>query len=47
MRRICPVPPGTDVALIWGILYHIFENGWEDKEFIRPASGAWTRSRKR
>jgi formate dehydrogenase major subunit len=22
------------VALIWGILYHIFENGWEDKEFI-------------
>jgi formate dehydrogenase major subunit len=26
---------GTDVALIWGILYHIFENGWEDKEFIR------------
>jgi formate dehydrogenase major subunit len=27
--------PGTDVALIWGILYHIFENGWEDKEFIR------------
>ncbi len=27
--------PGTDVALIWGILYHIFENGWEDSEFIR------------
>lgn len=27
--------PGTDVALIWGILYHIFENKWEDKEFIR------------
>jgi len=27
--------PGTDVALIWGILYHIFENGWEDKEYIR------------
>jgi len=27
--------PGTDVALIWGILYHIFENGWEDAEFIR------------
>ncbi|MEP0960881.1 MAG: formate dehydrogenase subunit alpha [Roseobacter sp.] len=27
--------PGSDVALIWGILYHIFENGWEDKEFIR------------
>ncbi|MCK5777622.1 MAG: molybdopterin-dependent oxidoreductase [Rhodospirillales bacterium] len=27
--------PGTDVALIWGILYHIFENGWEDKEYIK------------
>jgi len=22
--------PGTDVALIWGILWHVFENGWED-----------------
>jgi formate dehydrogenase major subunit len=27
--------PGSDVALIWGILWHIFENGWEDKEFLR------------
>ncbi|MEC9077047.1 MAG: formate dehydrogenase subunit alpha, partial [Pseudomonadota bacterium] len=27
--------PGTDVPLIWGILWHVFENGWEDKEFIR------------
>ncbi|MFQ5466904.1 MAG: molybdopterin-dependent oxidoreductase, partial [Kiloniellaceae bacterium] len=27
--------PGTDVALIWGILWHVFENRWEDKEFIR------------
>jgi formate dehydrogenase major subunit len=27
--------PGTDVALIWGLLYHIFENNWEDTEFIR------------
>jgi len=27
--------PGTDVALIWGILWHIFENSWEDKEYIR------------
>ncbi len=27
--------PGTDVGLIWGILWHVFENGWEDKEFIR------------
>ncbi|MAO12204.1 MULTISPECIES: formate dehydrogenase subunit alpha [Marinobacter] len=27
--------PGSDVALIWGILWHIFENKWEDREFIR------------
>ena len=26
--------PGTDVPLIWGMLWHIFENGWEDEEFI-------------
>ena len=27
--------PGTDVPVVWGMLWHIFENGWEDKEFIR------------
>ena len=27
--------PGSDVALVWGILWHIFENRWEDEEFIR------------
>ena len=27
--------PGSDVALVWGILWHIFENDWQDKEFIR------------
>ncbi len=27
--------PGSDVGLIWGVLWHIFENGWEDKEYIR------------
>ncbi len=27
--------PGTDVPVIWGMLWHIFKNGWEDKEFIR------------
>jgi formate dehydrogenase major subunit len=26
--------PGTDIALIWGILWHTFENGWEDKDYI-------------
>ena len=27
--------PGSDVALIWGLLWHIFQNDWQDKEFIR------------
>lgn len=26
---------GTDIPVIWGLLWHIFQNGWEDKEFIR------------
>ena len=26
--------PGTDIPLIYGLLWHIFENGWEDKTFI-------------
>jgi len=26
---------GSDVALIFGILHHVFKNGWEDKEYIR------------
>ncbi|HEX9646721.1 MAG TPA: formate dehydrogenase subunit alpha [Alphaproteobacteria bacterium] len=27
--------PGTDVPLVWGLLWHIFGNGWEDQQFIR------------
>src|SRR5512145_79691 len=26
---------GTDVPLLFGVLYHVFKNGWEDKEYIR------------
>src|SRR3954463_6519749 len=26
--------PGTDIPVLWGLLWHIFKNGWEDKEFI-------------
>jgi formate dehydrogenase major subunit len=26
--------PGTDIPLMWGLLWHVFENGWEDKDFI-------------
>jgi formate dehydrogenase major subunit len=29
------IRPGTDIPVIWGMLWHIFQNGWEDKEFIR------------
>jgi len=29
------IRPGTDVPVIYGMLWHIFKNGWEDKEFIR------------
>ncbi|HXU51020.1 MAG TPA: formate dehydrogenase subunit alpha [Casimicrobiaceae bacterium] len=25
---------GTDVPVLFGILYHIFKNGWEDKKYI-------------
>ncbi len=25
---------GTDIPMLWGMLHHIFKNGWEDKEFI-------------
>jgi formate dehydrogenase major subunit len=26
--------PGTNIPVIYGMLWHIFKNGWEDKEFI-------------
>ena len=26
---------GTDIPFIWGMLYHIFKNGWEDKEYLK------------
>jgi formate dehydrogenase major subunit len=45
------VRPGTHIATIYGMLWHIFENGWEDKEFlsqrvygvedIRQAAAKW------
>jgi len=46
------VRPGTHIATIYGMLWHIFQNGWEDKEFIsqrvygideiRAAVAKWT-----
>ncbi|MEA2946748.1 MAG: formate dehydrogenase major subunit, partial [Alphaproteobacteria bacterium] len=29
------VRPGTHIPTIYGLLWHIFKNGWEDKEFIK------------
>ncbi len=29
------VRPGTHIATIYGLIWHILKNGWEDKEFIR------------
>lgn len=28
------IRPGTDIPFVWGILWHIFENGWEDTKYI-------------
>ena len=25
---------GTDIPLIFGVLHHVFKNGWEDKKYI-------------
>jgi formate dehydrogenase major subunit len=43
---------GSDIALIYGMLYHVFKNGWEDKKYIedrvwgmdkiREAAMQWT-----
>ncbi|MDH6231626.1 formate dehydrogenase major subunit [Mesorhizobium soli] len=27
--------PGTDIAFLYGLMWHIVKNGWEDKEFIQ------------
>ena len=28
------IRPGTDIPVIWGILWHVFQNKWEDTTFI-------------
>ena len=28
------IRPGTDIPVMWGMMHHIFKNGWEDKEFL-------------
>ena len=29
------IRPGTDIPVLYGMLWHIFKNGWEDKQFIQ------------
>lgn len=29
------IRPGTDIPVLYGMMWHIVKNGWEDKEFIR------------
>jgi formate dehydrogenase major subunit len=29
------IRPGTDIPIIWGMLWHIFQNNWEDRAFIQ------------
>jgi formate dehydrogenase major subunit len=29
------IRPGTDIPVLWGMMWHVFKNGWEDKEFIK------------
>ncbi|MFD1912953.1 formate dehydrogenase subunit alpha [Halodurantibacterium flavum] len=28
------IRPGTDIPVVWGILWHIFDNGWQDDDYI-------------
>jgi formate dehydrogenase major subunit len=29
------IRPGTDIPVLYGMMWHIIKNGWEDKEFIK------------
>jgi len=38
--------PGTDIPVLYGIMWHIIKNGWEDKEFIRQRVYGYDDARK-
>jgi formate dehydrogenase major subunit len=40
------IRPGTDIPLVWGILWHIFQNGWEDKAYIEARTWGFDEVRK-
>ncbi|MCC5797044.1 MAG: formate dehydrogenase subunit alpha [Methylophaga sp.] len=28
------IRPGADIPFVWGMIWHMFQNGWEDEQFI-------------
>ncbi len=41
-----PVSQGGDIAFIYGVLKHMFENGWEDNDFILKHTSGFPELRK-
>jgi formate dehydrogenase major subunit len=40
------IRPGTDIPVLYGMMWHIFQNGWEDKEFINQRVYGFDETRK-
>ena len=40
------IRPGTDIPVLWGMLWHVFHNGWDDKEFIKQRVYGFEETRK-
>ena len=38
--------PGTDIPVLYGMMWHIIKNGWEDKDFIRQRVYGYEDARK-
>src|SRR5215471_7754450 len=38
--------PGTDIPVLYGMMWHIIQNGWEDKEFIKQRVYGYEDTRK-
>jgi formate dehydrogenase major subunit len=38
--------PGTDIPVLFGMMWHILKNGWEDKEFIKQRVYGFDEARK-
>lgn len=32
--QFCRIRSGSDIPFLFGVLYHVFKNGWEDKKYI-------------